>query len=110
MPSFVATVVYELDPLSPPDARKLLRAELAGRRYADRYEGNLLPAGTVWIRRTSDDGETVDDLLKKCRSELEDAVEAVRRSGRKIELVRAWIQIAGAGAWGLVVPDRALGE
>ena len=40
---FVATVVYELDPGAPLEAQKLLRAELVGRRYNDRYEGKLMP-------------------------------------------------------------------
>ena len=39
--AFVATLTYELDPSTAPDARKLLRAELCGRRWQDRHEGRL---------------------------------------------------------------------
>lgn len=110
MPSFFATLSYELDPLTAPDARKLLKAELAGRRYNDRHHGQLLPVDTVWIRRTSEPSENVDDLMKKCGAELLEALASVRRTGRKIELIRAWIQISGAGTYGLVMPDGTVHE
>jgi hypothetical protein len=102
--TFFATMVYELDPLTAPDARKLLRAELAGRRWNDRFDGHLMPDCTVWIRREADPGENVDHLKAKCVRELYDAVQAVSAL-RPIKLVRAWVQIAGAGTWGLVLPD-----
>jgi len=101
--SFFATLVYELDPLTPPDARKLLRAELCGRRWNDRFDGNLMPDCTLWINRNADPGENVMHLKAKCIRELEDAVAAVATK-RSIKLVRAWVQISGAGTWGLVLP------
>lgn len=100
--AFIATVVYELDPTSPPEAHKLLRAELVGRRYNDRYEGKRLPNSAVWIRRTAGAGETVDDLKARCAEELRAAVAAVARAGLPIRLVRAWVQVTGAGTFGLV--------
>ncbi len=106
--AFIATLVYELDPTTPPEAQKLLRAELVGRRYNDRYEGKRLPANAVWIRRTAGDGETVDDLKARCGEELAAAVAAVARAGLAIRLVRAWAQVSGAGTYGLVeVPSPA---
>ncbi len=105
--SFFATLVYELDPLTAPDARKLLRAELAGRRWNDRFDGHLMPDCTMWIRRTTEPGENVDHLKAKCVRELEDAVQSVAKK-RSIKLVRAWVQIAGAGTWGLVLPSGVL--
>ena len=104
--AFIATLVYELDPTTPPEAQKLLRAELVGRRYNDRYEGKRLPANAVWIRRTTGEGETVDDLKLRCGQELGAAVAAVARAGLAIRLVRAWVQVAGAGTYGLLgVPE-----
>jgi hypothetical protein len=102
--TFFATMVYELDPLTPPDARKLLRAELAGRRWNDRFDGHHMPDGAMWIRREAEPGENVDHLKAKSVRELYDAVKAVSTK-RPIKLVRAWVQIAGAGTWGLVLPD-----
>jgi hypothetical protein len=102
---FFATLVYELDPLTPPDARKLLRAELVGRRWNERFDGHLMPAGALWIRRTAEAGETVDHLKAKCVRELYDAVQSVARTGRVIKLVRGWVQIAGAGTWGLILGE-----
>ena len=102
--SFFATLTYELDPMTPPDARKLLRAELVGRRWNDRFDGHLMPADTLWINRTAEPGETVDHLKAKSVRELYDAVESVKKKGRTIVLVRGWVQIAGAGTWGLILP------
>jgi hypothetical protein len=99
--AFIATLVYELDPSTSPEAQKLLRAELVGRRYNDRYEGKRLPSNAVWIRRTGE-GETVDDLKIRCGEELGAAVAAVARAGLAIRLVRAWAQVSGAGTYGLV--------
>lgn len=99
---FTGTLVYELDPTTSADARKLLRAELVGRRWNDRYEGKRMPDNCLWIRRNLEPGENVDDLAARGRKELHAAVEAVARTGLKIRLVRGWIQITGAGTWGLV--------
>ena len=100
--SFVATVVYELDPSTSPEAQKLLRAELVGRRYNDRYEGKLLPRNTVWIQRGAAEGEFVDALMDRCAGELRSAVAAVAKMGFPIRLVRGWIHISGGGAWGTI--------
>lgn len=100
---FFATLVYELDPLTPPPLRKLLRAELAGRRWSDRFDGHLMPDCTLWIRREAGPGEDVNHLKDKCVRELYDAVQAVSAT-QPIKLIRAWVQISGAGTWGLVLP------
>ena len=46
---FMVTMVYELHPQTEADAAKLLRAELVGRRWQDRYDGEKMPANTLWI-------------------------------------------------------------
>src|SRR4051812_28958586 len=102
MPTFIATLAYELDPSTGADARKLLRAELVGRRWQDRFEGKRMPANTLWIRRTADSAHTTDDVHAACAKDLHDAVAAVARTGRTITLVRAWAQVTGAGSWGLL--------
>lgn len=99
---FVATLSYELDASTSSDARKLLRAELVGRRYNDRYEGKPMPANCLWIGRNTEPGETVDHLLEKSRAELHAAVAAVARTGLSIRLVRGWVQVTGAGTYGLI--------
>jgi len=102
MAMFVATMCYELHPTTELDARKLLRAELVGRRWQDRCEGALMPAGSVWIRRSAEPEHTTDDLHDACARDLHAAVAAVARMGRTIRLVRAFIQVSGAGTYGLV--------
>jgi hypothetical protein len=102
MRKFTATMSYELHVTTEPDARKLLRAELVGRRWLDRCDGSLMPAGTVWIRRSAEDHENVDDLHAACGRDLHAAVAAVAQTGRPIRLIRAWVQVSGAGTVGLV--------
>jgi hypothetical protein len=102
MRMFTATMSYELHPTTEPDARKLLRAELVGRRWQDRWEGSLMPAGTVWIRRSAEDHQNVDDVHAACGQDLHAAVDAVARTGRPIRLLRAWVQVTGAGTVGLL--------
>lgn len=99
---FIATLSYELHPSTDPDAAKLLRAELVGRRWQDRHEGMKMPANTVWIRRSAEPQQSTDDLHAACAADLHAAVAAVARTGRKITLLRAWCQVSGAGTHGLV--------
>jgi hypothetical protein len=101
MRSFIATLVYELPPDTPTDARKLLRAQLVGRRWQDRSEGAAMPSTALWIRRSAEDDETTDDIHAACARDLHDAVAAVAKTGRPIKLLRAWIQVSGAGTYGL---------
>jgi len=102
MATFFATMIYELDPATEPDARKLLRAELVGRRWQDRSDDDLMPANSVWIRRTAAEHETTNDVHRACGEDLKNALVAVEKTGRKIALKRAWVQVAGAGTYGLV--------
>lgn len=104
--AFIATLAYELDPSAAPDARRLVRAELCGRRWQDRHEGRLMPAGCLWIRRTAGPGETVDDLKRACERELLEAVAAVAATGRPVALRRAWVQVSGAGTFGLLATGQ----
>lgn len=109
MTTFFATMSYELHPSTAPDARKLLRAELVGRRWQDRFKEQRMPANTVWARRIADEGHTTDDVHAACAEDLRKAVAAVVGMGRAITLVRAWIQVSGAGTYGLAPADPAPG-
>jgi hypothetical protein len=108
--TFIASMSYELHPDTAADAKKLLRAELAGRRWLDRVNGPLLPAQTVWMQRKAPDEQTTDDVHDACSQELIASVAAVARSGRRIALVRAFVQVAGAGTYGLVKLEGAEGS
>lgn len=112
--TFYCTMAYELPPGTPPEARKLLRAELVGRRWNDRTRsGMLMPASAVWVLRAAGDEETTDDLHRHCAHDLRDAAAAVSaRSGKPLRVVRAWIHVSGGGtlalapAGALAAPDQ----
>jgi hypothetical protein len=97
--AFIATLAYELHPQTEPDAARLFRAELVGRRWQDRFEGDKMPANALWIRKS---GGTTDDVHAACGDDLHKALAAVAGMGRKIALLRAWVQVTGAGTYGLV--------
>lgn len=101
MAVFVVTMTYDLSPATPPDARKLLRAELVGRRWRDRHEDRLMPHNAVWIRRTHPDEHTVRDVFAASERDLADAADAVRRTGRELGVKRSWIHVSGGGLFGL---------
>ena len=105
MATFFATLCYELDPATAPDARKLLRAELVGRRWRDRHRERSMPAGALWIQREAGAEETTDDVHRACAADLGRAVAAVVATGRPVAVRRAWVQVAGAGTFGLVELD-----
>ncbi len=102
MTLFVATMSYELHPDTPRESQKLLQAELVGRRWQDKSEGIKMPANTVWARKRADPSHTTDDVHEACGRDLHEAVAAVARAGRPIQLLRAWVQVSGAGTYGLV--------
>lgn len=102
MSTFIATMVYQLHSATEPQAAKLLRAELAGRRWQERQNGVPLPSNAVWIQRSAEPQHTTDDVHKACADDLFKAVAAVLATGRKIALVRAFVQVAGAGTYGVV--------
>ena len=102
MSGWFATLSYELHPATEPDAAKLLRAELVGRRWQDRWRGERMPATALWIERSSEPHHTTDDVHAACAQDLYKAVAAVGSMGRKLVLLRAWIQVTGAGTFGLV--------
>ena len=89
--TFFATLVYELDATTDADTRKLLRAELVGRRWQDRSDGKLMPSNALWMRRSAGDDETTTDLGTDGRAalgDLEVAVDSVRRRRRTFRLRR----------------------
>jgi hypothetical protein len=99
---FFVTVAYELHPQTEPDAAKLLRAELVGRRWQDRFDGERMPANALWMKRTVEPNQTTDDAHAASVADLHKAVAAVAGMGKKIALLRAWVQVTGAGTMGLV--------
>lgn len=103
---FIATLTYELHPSTESDAKKLLRAELVGRRWQDRCNGVPMPANTVWAKRTIGKDETTDTLQARCAHELYDAIASVARTGRAIALKSAWVHVSGSGTYGLVAVPR----
>jgi hypothetical protein len=101
--AFLVTLAYELHPQTEPDAAKLLRAEMVGRRWQERYEGERMPANTLWMRRS---GETTDAVHAACAEDLRKAIAAVAGMGKRVALVRAWLQVTGAGTFGLIPGGR----
>jgi hypothetical protein len=99
---FFVTMVYELHPQTDPDAAKLLRAELVGRRWQDRHEGERMPSNAVWMKRSVEEKQSTDDARDASVADLRKAVAAVAGMGRKIALVRAWVQVTGSGTMGVV--------
>ncbi len=106
MITFAATLSYELTPTTPPEARKLLRAELVGRKWNDRYKAALMPPSTLWIIRSVGDDDTTDEVHAACVRDLREAVAAVERRGLPIQVVRAWLHIPGGGSWSLATPEE----
>ena len=58
-------------------AAKLLRAELVGRRWQDRQNGEKMPANCLWMARSAEPHHTTDDLHAACAEDLYRAVAAV---------------------------------
>jgi hypothetical protein len=107
---FFVTLAYELSPQTEPDAAKLLRAELVGRRWQDRYEGAKMPANALWMKRSVEPHHTTDDAFAACTADLHKAVAAVAGMGRKIALQRAFLQVTGAGTQGLAPLNPVPGD
>jgi len=101
MRMFTASMSYDLSSGTSGEARKLLSAELAGRRWKRRLRERLMPRNTIWIERSATDEQTTSDLHRICAIELRDAARAVAAAGLPIEVVRAFIQVSGAGSYGL---------
>jgi hypothetical protein len=101
MRTFTASMSYELGADTSAEARKLLLAELAGRRWRDRLKERHLPSQTLVLSRSLDDDQTTNDLHDMCASDLRDAARSVQRMGRAIQVLRAFIQVSGAGTHGL---------
>src|SRR5829696_8208162 len=102
MATFFATLVYELDANTDPDARKLLRAEMVGRRWLDKIDGRPLPSTALWMRRAAGPDDTTDDVHRACGADLLEAVASVQKRGATVQVRRAWVQVTGAGTYGLV--------
>ena len=61
-----------------------------------------MPANALWIKRSAEPQHTTDDVHAACAEDLRKAVAAVTGMGKRIGLVRAWVQVTGAGTFGLV--------
>ena len=101
MRTFIASMSYELAADASPTARKLLRAELVGRRWKERLRDRPMPLGCLWIERGAGDDETTDDVHRRCAVDLRDAAQAVTLAGLPLRVLRAFIQVAGGGSYGL---------
>ncbi len=101
MRTFYVSMVYDLSSDTPADAAQLLRAELVGRRWHDRVRNRRMPRSAVWIDRKVGDELTTDDVHRLAAEELRDAARAVAATGRPIQVLRAFIQVAGGGTYGL---------
>jgi hypothetical protein len=105
MRKFVVTLSYELGGETPPEAHKLLRAELCGRRWRDRCKDRPMPRGTLWMERTVDDDATTSTVHDVCASDLRTSAAAVARAGLPLRVVRAWLHVSGGGTYGLAGED-----
>lgn len=103
MHPWLVTMSYELEPTAAPEVKKLLRAELAARRWQERSHDYALPRGCVWMRRPMRDAdEIVDDVHAACGRELREAAEAVAARGLACRVERAWVHVSGGGMVGLL--------
>ncbi len=102
---FIATIAYDISPQTSEQARKLLLAEMVGRRWLQACKGRKMPANTLWCQRTVADDDTTRTVFVACSEDLKKAVAAVRRSGREIAVRRVWVQVSGAGSYGIAEPD-----
>ncbi len=105
MRKFVCSMSYELARDSADEARKLLRAELVGRRWQDKVGDRPLPSGTVWIHRSAGDDDTTNQVHDACTRDLKSAAEAVRKTGLELKVLRAWIHVSGGGTYGLAAGE-----
>ncbi len=102
---FVCTMTYQLAADAAPEAAKLLRAELCGRRWHDRVADRPLPNNTVFIQRSAAADATTHDVHDACARDLKGAAEAVARAGLKLGITRAWVHVSGGGSYGLAAGE-----
>jgi hypothetical protein len=105
MPTFIASMSYDVSDDTPAAARKLLRAELVGRRWHDRVRDRLMPQSAVWMERVASEGETTSLVHDQCAEDLRRAAAAVEQRGLTCRVTRAFIQVSGGGSYGLAGPD-----
>ena len=98
---FACTVCYELSAETPKVARTLLHAALVARRYLDHFEGQPLPAGCLWARKTKAPEETVDDVKAACERDLAQARAQVEAMGHSVGFAAVWVVVLGGGTFGL---------
>lgn len=103
--SFIATISYDVSPQASEQARKLLLAEMVGRRWLQECKGRKLPTNTLWCQRTVKAEATTRTVFHDCTEDLKKAVSAVRRSGREMAVRRVWVQVSGAGSYGVAAPE-----
>lgn len=101
MRTFTASMSFELSADTSSQARQLLIAELVGRRWQERIGERRLPRSTLLLRRSLEDQQTTDDLHRLCAVDLRNAARAVVAAGLPLRVLRAFIQVAGAGTYGL---------
>lgn len=107
MRKFVCTLAYEVHPGTSDEARRLLRAELVGRRWQERVGDRRLPSTVLFMVRSAVDEHTTNDVHDACAADLRAAAEAVRAMGRELVVTRAWVHVSGGGTYGPVAGERA---
>ena len=110
MRKFVCSLTYEVHPETAEDSRKLLRAELVGRRWLERVEGKRLPSNALFMVRSAGDDDTTNDVHDACTGDLRAAAESVRKTGRALTVLRGWIHVSGSGTYGPAAGDLASPE
>ena len=101
MRKFTASMSFDLNADVTPQARKLLLAEMAGRRWQDTWQKRRLPRNTLRIRRSLEHDLNTDDLHRLCAEELRAAARAVQNMGMNLTVSRAYVVVSGSGTSGL---------
>ncbi len=102
---FIATISYDVSPDASQQARRLLHAEMIGRRWQEECNERKMPANTLWSQRTVGAEANTRTVYRDCAEDLKKAVSAVRGTGREIAVRRVWIQVSGAGSFGVADPQ-----
>lgn len=102
---FIASMTFELGPGTSEPARRLLVAELVGRRWFDRVRERRMPKNCLWTKKKIGPDQNTGHIHTACAEELEACAERVRARGHELSVRRAFIQVAGGGTYGLAPAD-----
>lgn len=106
---FIASMTFEVSPATAEPARRLLVAELVGRRWFDRVRDRRMPQNCLWTKKKIGPDQNTSHIHRACAEELETCAARVRDRGHTLEVRRAFIQVAGGGTYGLAPPPTGDG-